>query len=395
MQAALREGFIMTISWAARSGWLLLAGTLLVAGCAKEKPTPPPPEAGYVVMKTESVPLFVELPGRTAAYEMSEVRPQVTGVIKARLFTEGSIVRAGQTLYQIDPSIYRAAVNQASANLESARALREAAEAKAKRFEPLARMEAVSKQDYADALAAARQAAASVAQNSAQLETARVNLRFTDVPAPISGRIGRSLATTGALVTASQADPLTTIQRLDPIFVDIQQSSADLLALRRQLASSGAAPSSATVSLTLEDGSEYARKGRVEFAEAMVDPQTGTVTLRARFPNPDGLLLPGMFVRARFSQLTATQAILVPQAGVARSPKGEATVILVGADGKAVLRTINADRTVGDKWLVTAGLKPGDKVVVEGLGKIRPGQPIRPVPAGSPPLRKASPAKAG
>lgn len=385
----------MTISRAASMGWLLLTGPLLVTGCSKEKPTPPPPEAGYVVMKTESVPLFVELPGRTAAYEMSEVRPQVTGVIKARLFTEGSIVRAGQTLYQIDPSIYRAAVNQASANLDSARALREAAEAKAKRFEPLARMEAVSKQDYADALAAARQAAASVAQNSAQLETARVNLRFTNVPAPISGRIGRSLATTGALVTASQADPLTTIQRLDPIFVDIQQSSADLLALRRQLASGGAAPSSATVSLTLEDGSEYARKGRVEFAEAMVDPQTGTVTLRARFPNPDGLLLPGMFVRARFSQLTATQAILVPQAGVARSPKGEATVILVGADGKAVLRTINADRTVGDKWLVTDGLKPGDKVVIEGLGKIRPGQPIRPVPAGSPPLRKAPPAKAG
>jgi len=385
----------MTISRVASTGWLLLTGAFLVSGCSKEKPTPPPPEAGYVVMKTESVPLFIELPGRTAAYEMSEVRPQVTGVIKARLFTEGSIVRAGQTLYQIDPSIYRAAVNQASANLASARALREAAEAKAKRFEPLAKIEAVSKQDYADALAASRQADASVAQNAAQLETARVNLRFTDVPAPISGRIGRSLATTGALVTASQADPLTTIQRLNPIFVDIQQSSADLLALRRQLASGGAAPSSASVSLTLEDGSQYARKGRVEFAEAMVDPQTGTVTLRARFPNPDGLLLPGMFVRARFSQLTATQAILVPQAGVARSPKGEATVILVGADGKAVLQTISADRTVGDKWLVTAGLKPGDKVVIEGLGKIRPGQPIRPVPAGSPPLRKAPPAKAG
>jgi membrane fusion protein (multidrug efflux system) len=395
VSAAFHEGCTMTISRVASMGWLLLTGAFLVSGCSKEKPTPPPPEAGYVVMKTESVPLFIELPGRTAAYEMSEVRPQVTGVIKARLFTEGSIVRAGQTLYQIDPSIYRAAVNQASANLASARALREAAEAKAKRFEPLAKIEAVSKQDYADALAAARQADASVAQTAAQLDTARVNLRFTDVPAPISGRIGRSLATTGALVTASQADALTTIQRLDPMFVDIQQSSADLLALRRQLASGGTAPSSASVSLTLEDGSQYARKGRVEFAEAMVDPQTGTVTLRARFPNPDGLLLPGMFVRARFSQLTATQAILVPQAGVARSPKGEATVILVGAEGKAVLQTITADRTVGDKWLVTAGLKPGDKVVVEGLGKIRPGQPIRPVPAGSPPLRKAPPAKAG
>jgi len=202
---------------------------------------------------------------------------------------------------------------------------------------------------------------------------------------PISGRIGRSLVTTGALVTAGQADPLTTIQRLDPMYVDIQQSSAALLALRRQLASGGAARSSAAVRLKLEDGSIYDATGRLEFAEAMVDPNTGTVTLRARFPNPAGVLLPGMYVRATLSQATARNAILVPQVGVSRNPKGEATVMLVGPGNKAVLHAITADRTVGDKWLVTAGLKPGDKVIVEGLGRIRPDQPIRPVAAGSPP----------
>ncbi|WP_235399219.1 efflux RND transporter periplasmic adaptor subunit [Sphingomonas sp. SRS2] len=362
---------------------ITLCGAL--SACSKEKPKPPAPEAGFVVMKTESVPLFVELAGRTAAYEMSEVRPQVTGIVKARLFREGSIVRAGETLYQIDPSLYRAALNQAAANLDNARAQREAAASRAARFKPLAEMEAVSKQDYTDAAATARQASAAVAQNAAQLETARINLRFTRVPAPISGRIGRSLVTTGALVSATQADPMTTIQRLDPIYVDIQQSSADLLALRRHLTGSGAAPSSAAVRLKLEDGSEYGAPGQLQFSEAMVDPATGTVTLRARFPNPQGILLPGMYVRASLSQITQRDAILVPQAGVSRNPKGDATVMLVGKGDKAVLREVTADRTVGDKWLVTAGLKPGDKVIVEGLGRIKPDQPIRPVAAGSPP----------
>ncbi|WP_238147128.1 efflux RND transporter periplasmic adaptor subunit [Rhizorhabdus dicambivorans] len=371
----------------ARSSGLVLAICALAA-CSKDKPKPPPPEAGFIVVRTEAVPLYIELPGRTAAYESSEVRPQVTGVIKARLFEEGGLVRAGQTLYQIDPSLYRAALNQAAANLQNARAQREAAVARADRFRPLAQIEAVSKQDYTDAAAAAKQANAAVAQNAAQVETARINLRFTNVPAPITGRIGRSLVTTGALVTAGQADPLTTIQRLDPIFVDVQQSSADLLALRRQLAGGGAMPSAATVSLRLEDGSDYPLKGRMEFAEAMVDPATGTVTLRARFPNPNGLLLPGMYVRAVLSQITAREAILVPQAGLTRNPRGQATVILVGKDDKAELRPVTADRTVGDKWLVTAGLKAGDRVIVEGLGKIKPDQPIRPVPAGSPPLPK-------
>ncbi|MES2497852.1 MAG: efflux RND transporter periplasmic adaptor subunit [Pseudomonadota bacterium] len=397
MPAAVREGRSMISYTVSRRSGLLLAACALLAGCSKEKPAPPTPEAGFVVMRTESVPLFIELPGRTAAFETSEIRPQVTGVLKARLFTEGSLVRAGQTLYQIDPSLFRASVNQAAASLANARAQREATAARAQRLKPLAQIEAVSKQDYTDAVAAARQADASIAQNAALLDTARINLRFTSVPAPISGRIGRSLVTTGALVTAGQAEALTTIQRLDPIFVDIQQSSADLIALRRQLAAGKGVASSATVTLKLEDGSSYPATGRLEFAEAMVDPETGTVTLRARFPNPDGLLLPGMFVRANMSQLTARDAILVPQAGVTRNPKGEATVVVVGAGNKAELRTIVADRTVGDKWLATSGLKAGDKVIVEGLGKIKPGQPIRPVPAGSP-VRKAAPggpAKAG
>ena len=375
----------MKNSVAGRGNWLVIAACGLLLSCSRDKPAPPAPEAGYVVVKAETVPLFVELAGRTSAYEMSEVRPQVSGIVKARLFTEGSIVRAGQTLYQIDPSLYRSSLNQAAANLENSRAQREAAAARAERLKPLAQIEAVSKQDYTDAVAAARQAAALVSQSAAQVETARINLRFTNVPAPIGGRIGRSLVTTGALVSAAQTDPLTTIQRLDPIYVDIQQSSAELLSLRRQMASGGAARSSAAVRLKLEDGSIYDQAGRLEFAEAMVDPNTGTVTLRARFPNPAGVLLPGMYVRATLSQATARNAILVPQAGVSRNPRGEATVMLVGSDNKAILRSIAADRTVGDKWLVTAGLKPGDKVIVEGLGRIKPDQTVRAVPAGSPP----------
>jgi membrane fusion protein (multidrug efflux system) len=306
-------------------------------------------------------------------------------VIQARQFTEGSIVHQGQTLYQIDPSLYRAAVNQAAANLAAARAALASASERAERYKPLAQMQAVAQQDYTDAAAAARQAAANVQQTSAALETARINLRFTRVPAPITGRIGRSLFTTGALVTAGQADPLTTIQRLDPIYVDIQQSSADLLALRQSLASGGAAPSSTAVRLKLENGSTYPSVGKVEFAEQMVDPATGAVTLRARFPNPQGLLLPGMYVRAQFSQATTRNGILVPQAGVSRTPQGQAAVMIVGPGNKAVRRIVAADQTVGPDWLVTSGLNPGDKVIVEGLSKIREGKPIQPVPARSRP----------
>ncbi len=369
-----------------RRSWLwAIPLVLLSPACSSEGgSTSAPPEAGFITVKTEPVPLEIELAGRTRAYEVSEVRPQVSGVIEARAFTEGALVRAGQTLYQIDASLYRAAAAEARANLANAEASRSAATARADRFRPLARIEAVSKQDYTDAEASAKQAAAAVAQSRAQLDTAEINLRFTRVPAPISGRIGRSLVTTGALVTAGQSEPLATIQRLDPIFVDIQQSSAELLALRRSLASGGAVPSSTAVRLKLEDGSDYPLPGRLQFAEAVVDQSTGTVTLRATFPNPSGLLLPGMFVRAGLSQATVRDAILVPQQGVSRDPRGNATVMLIGPDDKAVPKTIRADRTVGDKWLVTEGLKPGDRVIVEGLGRIRADAPVRPVAAGTP-----------
>jgi membrane fusion protein (multidrug efflux system) len=368
----------------------VLALVLLLSACgAKEAKKPQrTPEVGYVVMTAQTVPLVIELAGRTTAYETSEVRPQVSGVIKARTFVEGSIVRKGQKLYEIDPSLYRAAVAQAQANLANAEATREAAEAKAARYKPLADIEAVSKQDYTDARAAANQAAAQVAQTKAALDTAKINLAFTTVPAPITGRIGRSLATTGALVTTGQTNALTSIQRLDPIFVDIQQSSTDLLALRRSLAAGGTTSSSAAVKLILEDGSEYPLAGKVEFAEPVVDQNTGTVTLRATFPNPSGLLLPGMYVRARLSQATAQDAILVPQQAVSRDPRGNATVYLVGPGDKALVRSIKADRTVGDKWLVASGLAVGDKVITEGLNNLKPNAAVHSVPAGSAPRRR-------
>lgn len=368
---------------------LILAPLLLVlAGCgAQSKPKAPArvPEAGYVVLAAQDVPLEIELAGRTSAFETSDVRPQVSGLIQARAFTEGSMVRQGQTLYTIDPSLYRAAADQAAATLANAQANQVTAAAKAARFKPLAAIQAVAEQDYSDADAAAKQASAQVAQAKAALETARINLRFTRVPAPITGRIGRSMVTTGALVTTGQADALATISRLDPIYVDVQQSSTDIVALRRELSDGGATPAAAGVQLTLEDGSAYPLAGRIEFSETIVDPATGSVTLRARFPNPQGLLLPGMFVRAKLSQAVARHALLVPQQAVTRDPKGGATVYVVGPANHAQLRTITAERTVGDTWLVTAGLAAGDKVITEGLDRIKPNQPVKPVPAGSPP----------
>ncbi|HVI97892.1 MAG TPA: efflux RND transporter periplasmic adaptor subunit [Sphingomonas sp.] len=358
------------------------------------------PEVGYVVVQPTQVPVTTELAGRTSAYKSSEVRPQVTGLITKRYFTEGSIVHQGEPLYQIDPRLYRASANQAEANLASARATAEAARARAERYKPLAAQQAVSEQDYTDALAQARQAEAAIKQQQAALESAQVNLKFTTVPAPITGRIGRSLFTVGALVTSSQADPLATIQQLDPIYVDIQRSTSDLLALRRALAQGGATPASATVRLTLEDGSEYGQTGTVEFSEVVVDPNTGTVTMRARFPNPEGLLLPGMFVRARFAQAIDTSAFLVPQQAVTRDPKGEATVLIVGAENKVEQRTVKADRVDGANWVVTDGLKPGDKIITQGTAKAMPGMTVKPVPAsskqqvGAPPQQQgAAPAK--
>jgi membrane fusion protein (multidrug efflux system) len=368
---------------------LVLAAAL--SGCGKRGGgAPPPPEAGYVVVSAQHVPLAIELPARTTAYETADVRPQVSGVLQARRFEEGSIVRQGQTLYEIDSSLYRAAADQAAANLIAAEAARASAEARAKRYKPLAAIEAVSQQDYTDALAQARQADAQVKQARAALETANINLRFTKVPAPIAGRIGRSLVTTGALVTNGQTTALAAIQRLDPIFVDIQQSSADVVALRRQLSQGGVTPTSTPVLLALEDGSLYPLPGRMQFSEALVDPNTGAVTLRARFPNPDNLLLPGMFVRARLAQAIAPNGILVPQQAVSRDAQGHATVLLVGPGDKATPRAIRADRTIGDKWLVTSGLASGEKVITEGLVKIKSGQTVRPVPAGSPPAPAAA-----
>lgn len=351
---------------------------------------------GFVVARASNVPVAVELAGRIAAYEMSEVRPQVTGLIKRRFFTEGAVVTAGQTLYEIDPRLFRATAAEARANLTGALATAEATRIRAERLKPLAEAQAVAMQEYTDAEAAARQAAAAVEQARAQLQTANVNLQFTRVPAPITGRIGRSLFTVGALVTGNQAEPLAVIQGVDPIFVDIQQSSADLLALRRALAQGGAVPGSTSVSLVLEDGSEYGPRGIVEFSEVMANAATGTVTLRARFANPQGLLLPGMFVRARFDQAINTNAILVPQAAVTRNARGEASVFVVSADNKAAERKVTADRAVGTDWVVTSGLKPGEKVIVEGLGKIRPGADIKPVPVSTPQIIAApKPDKSG
>ena len=350
-----------------------------------------PTHVGYVVVQQGTAPIEQQLPGRVSAYQVSEVRPQVSGVILRRLFREGSIVRQGQTLYQIDPSIYQAAAAQAAANLQSARANAEAARTRAARYKPLAAMEAIAKQDYTDAVAQARQAEAAVVQNSAALQSAQINVRFTRVPAPITGRIGLSNVTEGALVTANQAETLSTITRLDPVYVDIQESAADLLALRRALSQEGVAPTLARVRLKLPDGSFYGFSGTVEFSQVLVDQSTGTVTLRARFANPQAVLLPGMFVTAQFAQAVDTRAFLVPQAGVSRDPKGNAAVWVVGPGNRAVQRVVVADRTQGQYWVVTQGLAPGEKVIVQGTANLHDGAPIKPVPSSAPQRVKAPP----
>lgn len=363
----------------------LCAIALAMSACATEEENGGRgvPEVGYVTVAVQAVPVTTALGGRTVAFETSEVRPQVNGLIRRRLFTEGGFVRAGQPLYEIDASLYRAAAQQAEANLASARASADAAEERARRLEPLAKMQAVAEQDYTDALAAARMARAAIAQTRAALETARINLRYATITAPISGRIGRSLATPGALVSASQTEPLATIQRIDPIYVDMQQSSADVTRLRQALQTGGVAPGSTAVRLRLEDGSRYGPVGTVQFSEVTVNEATGTVTLRARFANPDGVLLPGMFVTALFDQVVNPSAILLPQPAVQRDFDGSAFVYLVGKDNKAVRRRIVADRTIGANWVVTDGLKAGERVITQGLGNVRQGAAIRPVPASS------------
>ena len=350
-----------------------------------------PTQVGFVVVQPGSAAIEQQLPARVAAFQVSEVRPQVSGVILRRLFREGSFVRQGQTLYQIDPSVYNAQAAQAEANLQSARASAQAARTRASRYKPLADMEAISKQEYTDAVAQARQADAAVAQNNAAVRSAQITLRFTRVPAPISGRIGLSNFTEGALVTANQPDALTTITKLDPVYVDIQQSAADLLALRQALAKGGTVPTAAQVRLKLPDGSEYGFSGTVEFSQVLVNQETGTVTLRARFPNPQSILLPGMFVTAQFAQAVNTAAFLVPQSAVARDPKGNATLFVVGPGNRAVQRVVVADRTQGPYWVVTQGLAPGEKVITQGTANLRDGAEIKPVPASAAQPVKAPP----
>lgn len=349
-----------------------------------------PPEVGFVVLERQTVPLRLQLPGRTTAFETSEVRPQVSGIVQARLFTEGAAVKAGDVLYRIDPRVYQAALEQASADETSADATRDAARARADRFAELAKSGVVSKQDLLDAQSAAKAAIAAAERAHAAVDAARINLQFTQVSAPISGRIGRSIVTTGALVSAGQAAALTTIQRLDPIFVDMQQSSASLLSLRRQLRGGELARASTEVRLILEDGSRYPLAGVLQFAESMVDVNTGTVTLRARFPNPNGLLLPGMFVRAEFAPVQQPDAILAPQQGISRDARGNATALVVGADSKVQLRQLVTERTVGEDWLVSQGLEPGDRLIVEGVARVQPGQIVSPVR-----VKPGAPAAAG
>ncbi len=365
-----------------------LAVCLILTGCGRQSATVAmapgtPPEVGVVVIQPQRVALTTELAGRTSAHLIAEVRPQVGGIIQERLFTEGADVKAGEVLYQIDPAIYQAAYNSAQAALARAEANLIPARLKAERYKDLVKIDAVSQQDYDDTSAALKQAEADVEAGKAALETARINLVNTKVTAPISGRIGRSSVTNGALLTASQPAALATIQQLNPMYVDVTQSSAELLRLKQNLAS-GLLKSNATaqakVRLLLEDGSAYPLPGSLKFSEVTVDQSTGSITLRAVFPNPKQTLLPGMFVRAVMEEGIIERGILIPQRAVTRNPAGNAMVMVVGGEEKVEPRIIKVVRTVGDNWLVSEGLKAGDRVILEGLQKARPGTPVKAVP---------------
>lgn len=345
---------------------------LSLTGCQESSApqTQQTPQVGVVTLEAKPFALTSEVPGRTSAYRIAEVRPQVNGIIQKRLFTEGSEVKAGQQLYQIDPATYEAAYKSAQATLLSAKSL-------ADRYKLLVNDKAVSQQAYDEARAASLQA-------DAALEQARIDLRYTRVMAPISGRIGRSAVTEGALVSNGQASAMATIQQLDPIYVDVTQSSKELLRLRRDLAEGRlqkASDSAAKVALKLEDGSRYAHEGTLEFSEVAVDESTGSVTLRAVFPNPDHLLLPGMFVHAELVSGVKENAILAPQQGVTRNQRGEPTAMVVNAENKVEQRVLKADRTAGNAWLVEDGLKDGDRLITEGLQFVQPGAEVKAVPA--------------
>ncbi len=367
---------------------LALSG-LLGAGChradeaaraSKEQP-PLKVEVGVFEVKAQPAQLSTELPGRTSAFLIADVRPQVAGVLTKRIFTEGADVKEGQQLYQIDPALYQAAYDTAVASLAHAEAALASAQAKTARFEPLAAARAVSKQDFDDSKAAAGEAVADVATAKASIEQARINLAYTKVYAPISGRIGRSAVTPGALVTAGQTTPLATITQLDPIYVDVTESATTLLRLRQELKEGklrSPAAGEANVDLMLENGSKYGAPGRLQFSEVNVDQTTGTVVLRALFPNPDKLLLPGLYVRAVLQEGTDDKAIVIPQQAVSHNAHGDPTALVVAPDGTAQLRTIVTSRALGDKWVVSSGLADGEKVIVDGLQNVKPGTPVQP-----------------
>lgn len=371
---------------------LLFTGVLglLLTACQDKEPVAagerPPAEVIVVTVAPQQVGLTTELPGRAVAYRKAEVRPQVSGLLQKRMFEEGTTVEAGQQLYQIDAARYEAAAQTATANLAKTKANATSALAREKRYQNLLGQKAISQQDYDDALATSRQAAADVAVSEAALATAQIDLEYTRVVAPISGRIGKSNVTEGALVSAQQAGVLATIHQLDPIYVDLAQPASRILDLRRQIMSGElAARDSAPVRVTLEDGTVYPHEGELQFTEMNVNESTGTVVVRALFPNPDQILLPGMFVRAQIQEGVRDQALLVPQRGVTRDRDGNATAMVVNRENKVELRTLVTTRAVGNQWLVESGLAAGDRVIVEGVQKVAPGATVSPTEADAAP----------
>ncbi|EGQ5301230.1 efflux RND transporter periplasmic adaptor subunit [Enterobacter hormaechei subsp. hormaechei] len=336
------------------------------------------PQVSVHIVKSAPLAVTTELPGRTDAYRVAEVRPQVSGIILHRNFTEGSDVKAGESLYQIDPATYQAAYDNAKGELVKAQAAANIAHLTVKRYVPLVGTQYVSKQEYDQAVATAQQADASVVAAKAGVESARINLAYTKVTSPINGRIGKSSVTEGALVTNGQSTALATVQQLDPIYVDVTQSSSDFMRLKQQTSLQKGNTSS--VELLMENGQPYPLKGTLQFSDVTVDESTGSITLRALFPNPQHMLLPGMFVRARIDEGTQPNAILVPQQGVTRTPRGDATVLVVNEKNQVESRTVVAPQAIGDRWLITEGLKNGDRVIISGLQKVRPGVTVVAIP---------------
>lgn len=358
---------------------------------AKKAAAPPPPEVGVVTAKPVPVAVTHELPGRVEAYRVAQVRARAAGIVLKRLFVEGSTVREGQELFQIDPAPLRAALANASATLQKAEAALTAARSKEERYAPLVKTQAVSPQEFADIAAARQVAQADVAAARAARESAQLNLSYASVTAPIGGRISRALVTEGALVGQGEATALATIQQLDPIYVNLSQPSAEFLRLKFLLASGGVEATQAQVTLVGERGMEYPHKGKLLFTDATVDPNTGNVQVRAQFPNPQQLLLPGMYVRARLAQAVDPDAFLIPQQAVTRAGDN-ASVLVVGADGKVAEQPVKVAVARGADWVVTAGLKEGDQVIVDGVQRVRPGAPVKPVPWAAPAAKKAAPA---